>query len=126
MSKSSGPRNSRILITDTKEEIKNKLCSAVTDSKNSISWDPDTRPGVSNLLSILSAFDVSGRAPEELARDLDENVEENLSPIRERYNELIANKEKLAKLAARGLEKVYSTGQDNIRQVKHAIGLGEY
>ncbi|TQS39207.1 hypothetical protein Golomagni_00271, partial [Golovinomyces magnicellulatus] len=128
MSKSSGPRNSRILITDTKEEIRNKICSAVTDSKNSISWDPETRPGVSNLLSILSAFDVSGRTPEELARDLDgmslgefknllsENVEEKLCPIRERYNELIANKEYLAKLAARGLEKVYSTGQHNIRQ----------
>lgn len=135
MSKSSGSKNSRILITDTKEEIRAKILSAITDSDNRVSWDPENRPGVANLLTILSAFDTLGRTPDELAKIMEgmnlrefknllsQNVEENLLPIREQYNKLIADHDHLHKVAARGLEKAYTTGHQNLRLVKEAIGL---
>ncbi|RKF60229.1 Tryptophan--tRNA ligase, mitochondrial [Erysiphe neolycopersici] len=135
MSKSSGPKNSRILITDTKEEIRAKFSSAITDSDNRVSWDPENRPGVANLLTILSAFDTLGRAPKELAESMEginlrelknllsQNVEEKLLPIREQYNKLIADHDYLNKIAARGLEKAYATGHQNLRLVREAIGL---
>ncbi|KAI6247278.1 Tryptophan--tRNA ligase, mitochondrial [Erysiphe necator] len=135
MSKSSGSKNSRILITDTKEEINEKFLGAITDSENRVSWDPEIRPEVANLLTILSAFDTLGRSPQELAKSMEDmklrelksllskSVEEKLSPIRENYNKLIADDDHLNKVAARGLEKAYETGRRNMRLVKDAIGL---
>lgn len=67
MSKSSPDANSRILITDTAEMIQKKLRSSVTDSILGITYDPKTRPGVSNLLTILAACEGRGDTPEKVA-----------------------------------------------------------
>ncbi len=56
MSKSVGPDNSRILILDSPDEIRAKLSRAVTDSETEVRLDWDNKPGVSNLLEILSLF----------------------------------------------------------------------
>lgn len=55
MSKSAPDANSRILLTDSYEEIKAKIRISVTDSIPGITHDPINRPGTSNLLTILSA-----------------------------------------------------------------------
>lgn len=55
MSKSAPNPNSRILITDPPEVIVKKVRGAVTDSERTLSWDPEERRGVSNLLRILDA-----------------------------------------------------------------------
>lgn len=55
MSKSAPNPNSRILITDPPEVIVKKIRGAVTDSERTLSWDPEERRGVSNLLRILDA-----------------------------------------------------------------------
>ncbi|KAL5604656.1 uncharacterized protein BROUX77_004842 [Berkeleyomyces rouxiae] len=70
MSKSHPDPKSRILITDTPEAIHRKIMSSLTDSEAGITYDPQARPGVSNLLDILSAFDPSERTPSELAESL--------------------------------------------------------
>lgn len=53
MSKSDPNPNSRILITDDEDTIRQKFKGALTDSYEGISYDPQNRPGVSNLLDIL-------------------------------------------------------------------------
>jgi tryptophanyl-tRNA synthetase len=53
MSKSAANPNSRILLSDSKDEIEIKIRKAVTDSETDISYDPVLRPGISNLLCIL-------------------------------------------------------------------------
>lgn len=53
MSKSAVNPKSRILISDSKDEIEMKIRKAVTDSETHISYDPVRRPGISNLLCIL-------------------------------------------------------------------------
>ena len=59
MSKSHPNLNSRILLTDTDTDIQKKIKSAVTDNIKSICYDPENRPGVSNLLAILAACSTS-------------------------------------------------------------------
>merc|ERR1711939_99457 len=52
MSKSDPNPKSRILLTDSNEVIRSKIKSAMTDSFDGISYEPERRPGVSNLLDI--------------------------------------------------------------------------
>ena len=56
MSKSAPDANSRILLTDTPEQIQSKFKRAVTDSEPMLTYDPENRPAVSNLISILSGL----------------------------------------------------------------------
>ena len=53
MSKSDPNPKSTILINDTDEDIRAKFKAAVTDNEDGISWDPEKRPGISNLVEIL-------------------------------------------------------------------------
>ncbi|KAF8319437.1 Nucleotidylyl transferase [Clavulina sp. PMI_390] len=53
MSKSAKDPKSRILLSDSRDEIARKIRKAVTDSETTISYDPIHRPGISNLLRIL-------------------------------------------------------------------------
>ena len=56
MSKSAPDANSRILITDTPQQVERKIRKAVTDAEPALAYNPQARPGVSNLLSILAAL----------------------------------------------------------------------
>lgn len=56
MSKSAPDASSRILLTDSDDDIARKIKRAVTDSEARIAYDPQSRPGVSNLLAILAAL----------------------------------------------------------------------
>ncbi len=58
-------------INDSRDTIHTKLKSALTDSIDGVSYDPENRPGVSNLLDLLYCFDKQGAAsPAELGKDL--------------------------------------------------------
>jgi tryptophanyl-tRNA synthetase len=56
MSKSDGNIRSRIDIIDTPDQIMEKIKKSHTDMIDGISYDPDNRPGVSNLLDIQSSI----------------------------------------------------------------------
>ena len=84
------------MLTDTDTDIQKKIKSAVTDNIKSICYDPENRPGVSNLLAILAACSTSNiENLNELARgfkdahDLKVNVTDalisTLGPIRSEY-----------------------------------------
>jgi tryptophanyl-tRNA synthetase len=64
MSKSHPNDKSRILLTDDENVIRNKIKTAVTDSiETEITYDPETRPGISNLIDILYYADPDYKAP---------------------------------------------------------------
>ena len=67
MSKSD-PEDSYIALLDKPEDIRRKIKRAVTDSDGEIRYDPENKPGVSNLLAILSALE--SKTPEECAQSL--------------------------------------------------------
>jgi len=56
MSKSAADPRSRILITDDPAAISEKIRLALTDSTEGVSYEPSTRPGVSNLIELLVHF----------------------------------------------------------------------
>ncbi|KAI9040872.1 tryptophan--tRNA ligase MSW1 [Aspergillus affinis] len=134
MSKSHTDKRSRILLTDSSEDIHKKVKSALTDSDASVSYDPVHRPGVSNLLEILSHFD--GRSCEDLAAEykssslqslkghLGSQISLHLQPIRERYLSLIADKTNYLDVVAEEGARTASANADvTMRRVRETLGL---
>ena len=98
MSKSDPNPGTKILILDSPDDIRSKLGRAVTDSGRDVRFDWENKPGVSNLLEILSAFTETpipeleaeheavgyGKFKEVVA----EAVIEGLAPVRQAYRSL--------------------------------------
>jgi len=137
MSKSHSDPKTRILITDSPDEIRKKIMSALTDSVNSVSYDPRNRPGVSNLLQILSHFDTEGRSAEDLGlaysnltlRELktlvSDNIARSLLPIRKRYEEVMAenNGAYIDHVQAKGAEKARESAEEMMSVIREKTRL---
>lgn len=134
MSKSDTDVRSRILITDTRDEIHRKLKGALTDSEPQITYEPSRRPGVSNLVEILSYFE--GKPCDEVVLDLQDlslralkehvahRVSCHLQPIRERYISLVEDKtDYVEAIENQGALAARSSAEQTMRQVKDALGL---
>jgi tryptophanyl-tRNA synthetase len=131
MSKSDESPQGTIPVLEDLATIERKIKRAVTDAGSEVVYDPDTKPGVSNLLSILGA--VTGREPTVVAEsytqygslkaDTAEAVVELLRPIQERYAELSADPAGTAAILAKGAEKAQSVAEPTLARAKHAIGL---
>ena len=135
MSKSDTNEKSRILITDDSATIKRKIKKAVTDSEDAISFDPTNRPGLSNLLSILFYAEGRSDSPEDLAKELEGSskavikerasnaVDGMLSPVRERYTEIIQNEKYMEDVAQEGAAKASKSADETMKLVREAIGF---
>jgi tryptophanyl-tRNA synthetase len=137
MSKSHADPRSRILITDSADEIQRKLLSALTDSTTSISYEPKSRPGLSNLLQLMSHFEAQGRTPEELAQtcaNMDfrtlklkvaETIAVSMEPVRVRYAELMKEDAGayLDEVEREGARKARESAEETMVLVREAIGL---
>jgi tryptophanyl-tRNA synthetase len=140
MSKSHADPRSRILLTDTPEEITKKVRAALTDSTfDQVSYEPDTRPGVSNLLEILSIFDKDGKSPATLAEELSsasatlkelkaktaDAVVSGLGGIRERYLEVLSRDggKYMDYVENAGAEKARAHAGQTMDIVRSAVGL---
>lgn len=134
MSKSHSDERSRILLTDSSQDIYKKMNSALTDSEPGITYDPIRRPGVSNLIEILSYFD--GRSCHELALEHEQtslktlkahvaaSVSSHLSGIREKYLALVDDKTGYLDSAAEmGAQAARDHTAATMTQVKEALGL---
>ena len=137
MSKSDPNPLSKILITDTPTEIHQKVMAAISDSTNSISYDPVHRRAVSNLVELLSHFDKDGRSPEQLGKlhegmsigsfkkMLGETIGEELEPVRKRY-EVFINEDGgkyIDYMATKGMRRAIASANETMEIVKKAIGL---
>lgn len=69
MSKSHADVRSRILLSDSADDIRLKIKGALTDSMEGLSHDPLKRPGVSNLLSLMACMDPNRRSEKQIAAD---------------------------------------------------------
>ncbi|RHZ43105.1 uncharacterized protein CDV56_100820 [Aspergillus thermomutatus] len=134
MSKSHADRRSRIILTDSREDIFKKINAALTDSELTITYDPVRRPGVANLIEILSHFD--GRSCDEIAmeyrsaslRALKEHLagtlSDHLEGIREKYLSLVGDQtDYLDSIAEQGCKAARANAELTMEQVKVAIGL---
>jgi tryptophanyl-tRNA synthetase len=139
MSKSHPDPRSRILITDSPSTIQRKIMSALTDSTNSVSYDPVNRPGVSNLLQLLAHFDAEGRSAEELGRVhggtgmglkafktlVAETIGGKLESIRTTFERVMreGNGGYLDEVEKRGGERARESAEATMSVVREAVGL---
>nr|WP_269448623.1 tryptophan--tRNA ligase [Metabacillus kandeliae] len=133
MSKSDPNPKSFITILDDPKTIEKKIKSAVTDSEGTIRYDKENRPGISNLLSIYSIF--TGETMEELEAKYEEKgygdfkadlagvVINELSPIQERYYELMESDE-LDRILDEGAERANRAAGKMLKKMENAMGLG--
>lgn len=138
MSKSAPNPASRISITDSAKDITTKIKAAVTDSEAGITYEPDARPGVANLLTMWSALDDAGRSPAQLAQEAEamgwrmgqlktavsELVVQKLAPIRDEYARIRADPGYIRDVAASGAAKARERAAVTMEEVRRVVGLG--
>jgi tryptophanyl-tRNA synthetase len=134
MSKSDPNPNSRILITDDEGTIRRKLRTALTDSKEGISYDPENRPGVSSLLDILKHIRYEEISSHDLAADFKnaslrslkeavaDEVTQALRDVREKFTQLRSSPSLHHETGLNRRQATVSAAE-TLREVKHAIGL---
>lgn len=137
MSKSHPDPKSRILITDRPEDIHKRIMGALTDSIGFVTYDPETRPGVSNLLEIISVFDKQGKTPQALAEELkdvtmkslkeaaSEAVIGGLRGVRDRYLDLLSADDGryLDTVESEGARTARDSANETMALVREATGL---
>jgi tryptophanyl-tRNA synthetase len=131
MSKSAAGDAGLVYLYEDPAAIIKKFKRAVTDSETEVRYDREAKPGISNLLDILSAC--TGDAPDVLAgkysqygplkSDTGEAVVEMLRPIQARYSELIADKAELAGLLRKGATKARAVASVTLERAYRAIGF---
>jgi tryptophanyl-tRNA synthetase len=133
MSKSVESPQGTILVLDEPKAITKKVKSAVTDSDTAVRFDVEAKPGISNLLALLSV--ATGRAVPDLEAEygtggygtfkgaVAEALVEYLRPTRERYQELAADPAELARLLAVGAARASEIADATMARVRAATGL---
>lgn len=133
MSKSNPNQKSYISMLDEPQIIIKKIKSAVTDSDGIVKYDKESKPAISNLLSIFSLCtgksiqeleaEFEGKGYGEFKQALAEAVVETLKPIQDRYNEII-NSEQLDDILDLGRDKANVVASKTLAKAKRAMGLG--
>lgn len=131
MSKSAATDNGLVYLLDDNTTIEKKFKRAVTDSDGIVAYDRANKPGVSNLLDILSA--ATGTPAEQLAeqysqygplkKDTGDAVIALIDPIRTRYFELMNDKGELARLLKIGNQRAREVAAQTLDRAHRAIGL---
>ncbi|MBR4550294.1 MAG: tryptophan--tRNA ligase [Oscillospiraceae bacterium] len=136
MSKSDEVGTGRVCLMDDPADILRKFKRAVTDSESGagcVRFDPENKPGVSNLMQIYSAC--TGRSFEEIEREfasagygvfkpaVGEAVVETLRPIREESRRIMKDKAYLNALCKNGAEKAAYIANKTLRKVYKKVGL---
>jgi len=131
MSKSVSSPLGTLLVLDPPEEIDRKVRKAVTDAETEVRYDPEAKPGVSNLLELLAAS-VGGDPAELAARyttygqlkaDVAEGLVEMLRPARERFADLQAEGGYVEAVLADGAAKARSMAAPTLDRAMRAVGL---
>ena len=135
MSKSD-PEDTYIAILDKPEVIRKKMRRAVTDCDNSVRFDPANKPGVSNLMSIMSAL--SGKSMDEITAEFDglgygkfkdavaDCVIAALEPIQKRYDEISTDKTYLQEVLTDGAQRAEAIAHKTMLKIRKKIGYAPY
>lgn len=133
MSKSDPQTMATITITDSPDDIALKVRRAVTDFISEVTFDPETRPGVSNLVTIHAAVaTISVEEAVSQARGLDtgayknlvaEAVIQRLTPIREEIVRLRSDQAHLEGVLAQGTQRARELAAPLLREVRQLVGF---
>ncbi|MGW4835925.1 tryptophan--tRNA ligase [Streptomyces globisporus] len=133
MSKSASTPKGLINLLDDPKVTAKKVKSAVTDTDTVIRFDEEKKPGVSNLLTILSTLSGSpvedlersyeGRGYGALKTDLAEAMVEFVTPFRARTQEYLDDPETLDSILAKGAEKARAVAAETLAQTYDRMGF---
>ena len=133
MSKSDANENAFISMDDDKDTIIRKFKRAVTDSDTVIRYAPDEKPGISNLITLYSAF--TGTSIEDTERAfvgkgygdfklaVGEAVADVLEPIRQEKNKILADKGYIDDVLRSGAERAMRIAYRTLSKVYRKVGL---
>jgi tryptophanyl-tRNA synthetase len=133
MSKSNSTVSGIVEMLDDPKASAKKIRSAVTDSGSEIRFDPEEKPGISNLLTIYSAL--SGRSIDDLVAaydgsgygalkgDLADLVVEFVTPFRDRTLELLDDRAELQRILAAGAETAGAVARGTLADVYERVGF---
>lgn len=133
MSKSASSPAGLIEILESPKVIAKNIKSATTDSDTVIAFDPENKPGISNLLTIYSAFtgkpiadivaDYEGKMYGHLKVDLADIVVTALTPIREKAMDWIESPDKLDAVLADGAARASAMADVVLGRIYDRLGL---
>ncbi|WP_459751652.1 tryptophan--tRNA ligase [Streptomyces sennicomposti] len=133
MSKSASTPKGLINLLDDPRATAKKVKSAVTDTDTVIRYDPETKAGVSNLLTIYSTLTGTGIGELEekyagkgygaLKTDLAEIMVEFVTPFREQTQQYLDDPETLDSILAKGAEKARSVAAETLAQAYAKVGF---
>jgi tryptophanyl-tRNA synthetase len=133
MSKSDENDKNFVSIIDEAKKIEKKIKSATTDSGSEIKYDPEGKAGLSNLMTIYSVLsgksfeqiekDYEGKMYGHLKVDLADLVIQTLKPVREKYDDLMKNKDYLDQLLKSGSERAAARAKLTLDNVYQTVGL---
>ncbi len=133
MSTTDGTPQGTVLLVDPPDTVRKKFKTAVTDSGTDVRYAPEKKPGISNLLEIMSVatgepipelearFDSGGYGV--FKEEVGEAVVALLDPIRTRYEELRADPGELERLLAQGAEKARAASAPTLEQMYERMGF---
>ncbi|HEY5320662.1 MAG TPA: tryptophan--tRNA ligase [Galbitalea sp.] len=133
MSKSAATDSGVIWMLDEPSKTAKKIKSAVTDDDRSVRFDRATKPGVSNLLTILSAFtgtpipaledSFAGRGYGDLKTTVADAVVATFGPIRDRTLELLSDPAELDRILSGNADRAAAIAEPMLKTVYDRIGL---
>ncbi len=133
MSKSASSPNGVIDLLDDPAAVAKRIKAAVTDTGRDVLYDPDTKPGVSNLLTIYSALDgrsiadlekaYDGKGYGDLKKDLAEVVVEALAPVRKRATDYLDDPASLDAVLADGADRATERASATLARVYDKVGF---
>jgi tryptophanyl-tRNA synthetase len=133
MSTSAGNPQGVVRIVDEPDLIRRKFKIAVTDSEREVRHDPSAKPGISNLIEIMSVatgdpldaiearYDGAGYG--QFKDDVGEAVVSLFAPIQERYHELRADEAELRRLLTVGAEKAREASAPTLEAMYERMGF---
>jgi tryptophanyl-tRNA synthetase len=131
MGKTSSVHSGTLFLLDPPDVLRRKVMRAVTDTGTDVRYDPETKPGVSNLLEILAAcvddtpvalaglFDSYG----ELKVAVADTVVATSTPVQQRYDELAKDPDTVREILDDGAAQAKERAAGTVRRAKQGIGL---
>jgi tryptophanyl-tRNA synthetase len=133
MSTTGGTEQGTVLVLDDPATVSRKVRSAVTDSGTEVVRAPE-KPGITNLIDVFAA--VRGVSPDQVEREFDgsgygafkqavaDAVVDYLAPVRERYNDLRADEQRLESIFDEGADKARAIASETLADVRSVMGVG--
>ncbi len=125
--------NNVIFLLEDLNRIANKIKKSVTDSDNAIFYDKENKPGVSNLLNILSAIskkdikdienEFKGIGYAAFKNAIAEAIVEEIKPIQQNFNNLSKDKAYIQEEMQKGAERARQIAKKTMQKVKKKIGF---